>query len=187
MPATADHSRPGLSPAGLAQLHDQMATHVERASCPGSSRLVAPGDDVHVEVIGTRAFGDTAPLPRDAIFRIASLHEAHRRRRGHDPRRRRHRCGSTTRSTTCCPSSPTARVLRSIDAELDDTVPAKRAITVDDLLTFRLGFGTVMAPPGALPDPARRGPARAAHARSAVATDAVRPRRVDRRASAPCR
>jgi CubicO group peptidase (beta-lactamase class C family) len=38
------------------------------------------------------------------------------------------------------------RVLRGYDAELDDTVPAHRPITVDDLLTFRLGFGTIVEP-----------------------------------------
>jgi CubicO group peptidase (beta-lactamase class C family) len=43
------------------------------------------------------------------------------------------------------------RVLRSLDAELDDTVPAIRSITLEDLLTFRLGFGLVMAPPGRYP------------------------------------
>jgi CubicO group peptidase (beta-lactamase class C family) len=43
------------------------------------------------------------------------------------------------------------RVLRSLDAELDDTVPADRPITVDDLLTFRLGFGTMMVAPGTYP------------------------------------
>src|SRR4029077_18544968 len=43
------------------------------------------------------------------------------------------------------------RVLRSLDAELDDTVPAARPITVEDLLTFRLGFGCIMAPPRTYP------------------------------------
>jgi CubicO group peptidase (beta-lactamase class C family) len=43
------------------------------------------------------------------------------------------------------------RVLRSLDAGLDDTVPAIRRITLEDLLTFRLGFGAVMAPPGRYP------------------------------------
>ena len=36
------------------------------------------------------------------------------------------------------------RVLRSLDAELDDTVPAIRAITTRDLLTFTFGFGFVV-------------------------------------------
>jgi CubicO group peptidase (beta-lactamase class C family) len=43
------------------------------------------------------------------------------------------------------------RVLRAMDAELDDTVPANRPVTVEDLLSFRFGFGAVMAPPGTYP------------------------------------
>jgi CubicO group peptidase (beta-lactamase class C family) len=37
------------------------------------------------------------------------------------------------------------RVLRAWDAELSDTVPAERAITVEDVLSFRLGFGNIFA------------------------------------------
>src|ERR1700680_78897 len=39
------------------------------------------------------------------------------------------------------------QVQRSIDSPLDDTVPAKRPITLRDLLTFRLGLGAVMVLP----------------------------------------
>jgi CubicO group peptidase (beta-lactamase class C family) len=49
------------------------------------------------------------------------------------------------------PELANRRVLRSIDAQLDDTVPAERAITVRDLLTFTFGFGLVLAPPGTHP------------------------------------
>jgi CubicO group peptidase (beta-lactamase class C family) len=42
-------------------------------------------------------------------------------------------------------------VLKRLDGPLDDTVPAKRPITVRDLLTFRMGFGQMMAPPDAYP------------------------------------
>ena len=42
-------------------------------------------------------------------------------------------------------------VLRRIDAALDDTVPARRPITVEDLLTFRCGHGLILAPPGRYP------------------------------------
>jgi CubicO group peptidase (beta-lactamase class C family) len=38
-----------------------------------------------------------------------------------------------------------------LDAPLDDTVPATRPITLRDLLTFRMGFGIVMAPPNTYP------------------------------------
>ena len=43
------------------------------------------------------------------------------------------------------------RVLRRLDGPLDDTVPAERPITVRDLLTFRMGMGMILAPPGAYP------------------------------------
>jgi CubicO group peptidase (beta-lactamase class C family) len=38
------------------------------------------------------------------------------------------------------------RVLRALDSPLDDTVPAVRPITVEDVLSFRLGFGCIMTP-----------------------------------------
>ena len=41
------------------------------------------------------------------------------------------------------PELANRKVLRTIDSELDDTVPAKRPITVRDLLTFRSGYGEV--------------------------------------------
>src|SRR5260221_3810211 len=43
------------------------------------------------------------------------------------------------------------QVLRRLDGPLDDTVPANRPITVRDLLTFRMGFGQMMAPPDTYP------------------------------------
>ena len=49
------------------------------------------------------------------------------------------------------PELANRRVLRSLDAEVDDTVAANRPITVRDLLTFRCGYGMIMAEPGSLP------------------------------------
>jgi CubicO group peptidase (beta-lactamase class C family) len=43
------------------------------------------------------------------------------------------------------------KVLRAIDAPLDDTVPARRAISLRDLLTFRSGYGMIMAFPDRYP------------------------------------
>jgi hypothetical protein len=43
------------------------------------------------------------------------------------------------------------QVLTSFDAELGDTVPAVRPIILEDLLTFRLGFGAIMAAPRTYP------------------------------------
>jgi CubicO group peptidase (beta-lactamase class C family) len=47
------------------------------------------------------------------------------------------------------PELANRRVLRSLDGAIDDTVPARRPITVRDLLTFRCGYGMLAAPPGA--------------------------------------
>ena len=58
---------------------------------------------------------------------------------------------SATRSTSSCRSWPTAASCAASRAPLDDTVPAERPITIEDLLTFRLGFGVIMAPPGTYP------------------------------------
>jgi CubicO group peptidase (beta-lactamase class C family) len=45
------------------------------------------------------------------------------------------------------------RVLKRIDGPLDDTVPAKRAITLEDVMTFRLGWGSCSQTPIRSPGP----------------------------------
>ncbi len=47
------------------------------------------------------------------------------------------------------PEFSSMRVLRRPDGPLDDTVPAERAITVEDLMTHRAGltYGFMTAPP----------------------------------------
>lgn len=139
-----------LSAVELALLHDSLAAHVDSGHLPGLVTLVACGDDVQVDTIGTPSFDDDDPLARNAIFRIASLTkpitavatmalvEAGLLRLG-EP------------IDDLVPELADRRVLRAIDAELDDTVPANRPITVEDLLSFRFGFGSVMAPPDSYP------------------------------------
>ena len=61
---------PGLSADGLDALHRVLAGHVEGGAMPGLIALVGRGGQAHVDVIGTKAFGDPVPMPRDAIFRI---------------------------------------------------------------------------------------------------------------------
>ena len=139
-----------LSSDGLALLHDSMAAHVAAGHLPGLVTLLAHGDELHVDTIGSPSFGSDAPLRRDAIFRIASLTKPI--------------TAAATLSLVdegllrlaqpvdeLLPELANRRVLRAIDAELDDTVPAKRPITLEDLLSYRLGFGSVMAPPGSYP------------------------------------
>ncbi|HEX3667997.1 MAG TPA: serine hydrolase, partial [Acidimicrobiia bacterium] len=62
----------GLSTAGLAHLHAVMSGHVAAGEMPGLVTLVARGDDVHIDTLGSPSFGDRTPLDRSAIFRIAS-------------------------------------------------------------------------------------------------------------------
>ena len=149
-PAARQPAARRLSGAGLARLHDAMAAHVAPGRLPGLVTLVARGDDVHIDTIGTPSFADDRPLARDAIFRIASLTKPITAvaamslaeegiLRLYDP------------VDELLPELAGRRVLRAIDAELDDTVPGARPVNLEDLLSYRLGFGSVMAPPGSYP------------------------------------
>src|SRR5580704_9627846 len=63
----------GLDATGMGRLHQRLAAYVDSGEVPGLAALVARGSDVHTEVLGSLSLEDSAPLPRDAIFRIASL------------------------------------------------------------------------------------------------------------------
>jgi CubicO group peptidase (beta-lactamase class C family) len=49
------------------------------------------------------------------------------------------------------PELANRHVLKFLSSDIDDTVPALRAITVRDLLTYRMGFGSVMVMPDTYP------------------------------------
>ena len=143
-------SASGLSAARLARMHDVMAGYVERGEVPGIVTAVSRRGDAHVDAIGTKAVGGGAPVARDTIVRIASMTKPII-------------AVATLILVEECvlrldepvdrllPELAGRRVLRALDAALDDTVPAQRPITVRDLLTFRMGFGIVMAPPDTYP------------------------------------
>ena len=143
-------SASGLSAARLARMHDVMAGYVERGEVPGIVTAVSRRGAAHVDAIGTKAVGGGAPVARDTIFRIASMTKPII-------------AVATLILVEECvlrldepvdrllPELAGRRVLRALDAALDDTVPAQRPITVRDLLTFRMGFGIVMAPPDTYP------------------------------------
>lgn len=139
-----------LSKIRLDHLHRVLSGHVESSNVPGIVALVSRHDDVHVEVLGKLHADRPEPMARDAIFRVASvvkpvtavaamiLIEDCKMRLDDaiDP---------------WLPELANRRVLRSIDSQIDDTVPAHRAITVRDVLTYRMGFGSVMAMPDTYP------------------------------------
>jgi CubicO group peptidase (beta-lactamase class C family) len=140
----------GLSKPRLARMHDVMAGHVERGDVPGIVTLVSRRGEVHVDAIGTKAVSGRDPMRRDTIFRIASMTKPIT-------------AAATMILVEECklrldepvdrlvPELAARKVLKRLDGPLDDTVPAHRPITVRDLLTFRMGFGIVMAPPDGTP------------------------------------
>jgi CubicO group peptidase (beta-lactamase class C family) len=126
----------GFTEAGLDRLRAVLSAHVEQAAMPSLIALVArEGGDAHVEVIGTRSFDDPEPLSRHAIFRIASLSKPIAAaaamvlvEQG--------LLGLDDPVTEWLPELADRRVLRRIDGALDDTVPARRPITLDDFWAF---------------------------------------------------
>src|SRR4051812_29921326 len=63
----------GVSKPRLERMHRVVSSHVERGEMPGLVALAARGGGVPVEALGTLSLGDSAPMGRDTIFRIASL------------------------------------------------------------------------------------------------------------------
>jgi CubicO group peptidase (beta-lactamase class C family) len=166
----------GLEAAVLGRIDEVVERAVVEGQVPGVVAAVARGESVHVVTSGVMTVGG-APMRRDTLFRISS----------------------TTKPITAAvvlslvddglvdlnaavdellPELAERRVLRSPDGPLGQTVPARRSITVRDLLTFTWGFGMqgamFMAPepwpivtaaaerdlctfgppqPGAMPDP----------------------------------
>jgi len=133
------------SRAGLDALHAAMLARVDRTELPGMVILIAQNDDVHVDPIGVKAFDSTEPMRRDTVFRIASMTKpilaAATMMLVEDGK-----LALDDAVDRWLPELANRRVLRHIDGPLDDTVPARRAITVDDLLTFRMGFGHITEP-----------------------------------------
>src|SRR5215207_390854 len=140
----------GLSEARLARMHEVMAGHVARSQGPGMVMLVSRQGEVHVEAIGMLAFDGSEPMRRDTIFRIASVTK---------PIVAAAAMSLVEECTLrldepvdqLLPELANRQVLRTLGSPLDDTVPANRPITLRDLLTFRLGYGAVFAPPGQYP------------------------------------
>ena len=115
--------------------------YVASGALAGATVLVGRGDEEQeVAVVGSPSFEDPRPLRRDAIFRVASVTKPvigvlamllveDGVVRLDDP------------VDELLPELADRRVLRAVGAPLDDTVPADRPITLEDLLSLRFGFG----------------------------------------------
>jgi CubicO group peptidase (beta-lactamase class C family) len=122
---------------------------VERGEADGLVSLVSRRGETRVDSYGVASVGGR-PVRRDTIFRIASMTKPI--------------TGVATMilAEECklrldepvdrfLPELANRQVLKRLDSPLDETVSANRSITVRDLLTFRMGFGQLMAPPDAYP------------------------------------
>ncbi len=140
--AREDKMSAGLTAAGVRRLHEVAQQHVGDEQVPGLVAVVARGDDVHVEALGTMAIGGP-PVARDSIFRISS---------GTKPITAAAALALAAEGLLdidepvdrLLPELASRRVLRRMDGPLGDTVPAHRAITARDLLTFTFGFGVAV-------------------------------------------
>lgn len=143
----------GFSSKRLARVRDVLGRHVDAGDVPGAVAVVARHGEVHIEAIGSLAFegaGSMTPMAPDTICRIASMTKPIVAA-----------CAMTLVEDctlrlddpvdTLLPELADMTLLADPNGSLEDTVPAKRPITLRDLLTYTLGTGMVIAEPGTVP------------------------------------
>jgi CubicO group peptidase (beta-lactamase class C family) len=143
----------GFSSKRLTRVRDLLERHVESGFVPGMLAVLARHGDVHLEATGTLAFegaGSRIPMAGDTIVRMSSMTKPIVAA-----------CAMTLVEDCMLrlddpvddllPELADMRVLADPGGQLEDTVPAARAITLRDLLTFTFGTGMVPAEPGTVP------------------------------------
>jgi CubicO group peptidase (beta-lactamase class C family) len=130
----------------MKRLHAAMQRHVAAKAAPGIVTGIVHRGQTDVGAYGSFAF-DGKLIARDAIFRIASITKTI--------------VAAATMSLIedatlhldapvdeWLPELANRKVLKQIDGPLDETVKARRPITIRDLLTFKLGFGLLFGESG---------------------------------------
>ena len=124
----------------MSSLHDTLRRRVDDGTVPGAVGLVARGDDVEVVAVGSVDVEGTAPMARDAIFRIASVSKpvtaAAVLALVEDGR-----LALDAPVAEWLPELAKPTVVRTPSSPVEDVVPADRPVTVEDLLSFRAGWG----------------------------------------------
>jgi CubicO group peptidase (beta-lactamase class C family) len=124
----------------MSALYDTLRRHVEQGTVPGAVGLVARGADVEVVAVGSADADGTAPMARDSIFRIASITKpitaAAVLMLVEDGL-----LGLDSPVEEWLPELAKPLVVRTPEAPVEDVVPAARAVTVEDLLSSRTGWG----------------------------------------------
>ena len=144
-----DASLATFDSAGMDRLRRILRGHVDSGRVPGLVFAAGRGAETEIGGLG-RLTPDGPEMAADTIFRISSLTkpivavvammllEECALRLDHSV-------------DEWLPELADRQVLRVADSEVDDTVPADRPLTVRDVLTYRTGYGLVLAPPGSLP------------------------------------
>jgi CubicO group peptidase (beta-lactamase class C family) len=133
-----------FDPDRLAELERTLQDRIAQGDAPGLVGLLSRDGETHAIAAGRMAL-DGPPMPREAIFRLASMTKPvtaaaammlveEGRLRLDEPVER------------LAPELANRRVLRTPASGLDYTVPARRPITLEDVLTFRLGWGVLFEP-----------------------------------------
>jgi CubicO group peptidase (beta-lactamase class C family) len=127
-------------PSAYTPIRDVMAAEIAANHFPGSVWLIAKGDEVVVDTAGVSAIGAATPMQRDTIFRIASMTKAVTAaavmmlvEEG--------KLTLEENAERLLPELANRRVLRTINSQLDDTVPANHPPTVRELMNFTFGTG----------------------------------------------
>ncbi|MCC5987373.1 MAG: beta-lactamase family protein [Pararhodobacter sp.] len=141
---------PALPARATAQPFDALRYRLDQAveagDVPGLVALAGRGLEVWAHAAGVRDLQGGVPMTRDTIFAVASI-------------------GKPITAVAALmlvedgviglddpvdpflPELAERQVLRTLNADLEDTVPAERAITLRDLLSMRMGLGFVLADP----------------------------------------
>jgi CubicO group peptidase (beta-lactamase class C family) len=140
----------GIDPGRLDRLRTVLQGYCDRGEIPGAVALIqrngcAPhciavghGDDEADVAFGPRSIVRIGSMtkPLISVLALMMMEEG------------RFRLSDTV--TTWLPELARMRVLTHPQAKLDDSMAAKRAITIEDLLTHRPGFGTALVAAGEL-------------------------------------
>jgi CubicO group peptidase (beta-lactamase class C family) len=122
---------------------------IAQGCATGMVGLIGQGEASEVIAVGEQAIGGP-PVRRDTIFRIASMTKPVTAVAAlmlvEDGR-----LALAEPIERLMPELADRRVLRRLDGSLDDTAPADRPITLEDVLTFRLGLGIVFGSPDDYP------------------------------------
>ena len=135
-----DQSASGFIEGGLAQIAPSLQTVIDAGDLAGAVTLVwRKGEVAQVTTVGSRDLASKAPMQRDTLFRIASMTKPvtsvaalmlmeEGKLALSDP------------ITRWLPEFSDMWVLKAADGPIDDTYPAPRDITVEDLFTHRAGL-----------------------------------------------